>query len=263
MRRLLVPLGLLLGSCNADETSEITFPAGQLTEFILRLNHGAVIVRNPIGDEKPDLCVVRVKESGVSKPLGAKERFNANVTKERVRLRHRRNEPGLRLDTLVIVPKDVNIDIVINEGGIRAEGTFGLMSLTCKDGDVIADPVRTAGGALKTLRGNVTLVLENPKIESNLTCETLEGDASLRIPLAYLGPIILESASAQLDFGKDPKMLFLLNPDKTSARRLMSPEQREKAKLSGRTSAGIWGKTSKGKVVLRQSTPPKSAPPKK
>jgi len=255
MRRLL-PLILLASACGGAETSELTFPAGELTEFILRLNHGAVIVRNPRGDEKPDLCVVRVTESGGAEVLGAKERFNVSVTKARLRMRQRRNEADLRLELLVILPKGVNVDVVLNDGGVRLEGSFGLASVTCKQGDVIADPLRIAGGSLKTLNGKVRLVLTESKLESDLTCETIEGEIFLQIPLAFRGPVHLYSANSKLDYGDKPKMQLTIDPDRKNARgfagKQMTTEELEAAHKSGRWPPGIWGKSGKGKVAFRQ-----------
>jgi len=257
---VIVGVGACAGGCTGAETSELTFPAGQLTEFILRINHGAVVVRNPVKGEKPDACVVRVTESGGAETLGAKERFNASVTGARIRLRQRRNEKHLRLDLVVIVPKGVNVDVVVNEGGIRLEGTFGLTRATCKNGDVIADPLQTAGGALKTLNGDVRIVLTGPKIEADLKCETVTGDVSLSIPLAFRGPINLRSGSARIDYGDKPKMLLKLSADRRSARGFagnrMSEAELDAANESGRWPPGIWGNAGKGRVVFRQEESP-------
>ena len=256
MRRLL-PVILLASACGGTETSEMTFPAGELKEFILRVDHGAVVVRNPQGDEKRDTCVVRVTESGTPKALGAKERFNASVTKERLRLRQRRREEKLRLELLVIVPKGVNIDIVVRDGGVRLEGEYGLATVTCTAGDVVADPLKAVGGTLKTREGNVMVVLESEQLESNLACETIEGAVSLHIPIGLHGPVHLFSGSAEIDYGKEPRMLLKLDPDRKNARgiagRLMTQDEIEVANRTGRWPPGVWAKTGKGKVVFRQT----------
>ena len=238
----------------------MTFAGGELKEFILRITHGSVVVRNPQGDEKPDLCVVRVTETGTSKPLGAKERFNVSATKERLRLRHRRNEPKLRLEVLVIVPKGVNVDVGVRDGGIRLEGKFGLATATCTSGDVIADPLWAVGGSLKTLEGKVKVVLKESTLESNLSCETIEGEVALHIPLALRGPVHLYSGSSEIDYGEEPKMVLRLDPERKNARGvagpLMTQDQVEVAKRSGRWPPGVWAKSGKGKVIFRQDGEP-------
>ena len=254
MQRLPV-LFLLLAACSGEETSELTYPAAKLKDFILRINHGAVVVRHPRGEEKKDVCRLILKESGGEKVLGAKARFNPQVTDERIRLRQRRNEPGLRLDIEVVVPEGIDIDIVVREGGIRLEGNFGAAKANCTNGDIHVDAGNLKSGTFKTNAGSVTLELKKPKIEGDVVCESVEGNVSLRLPAGYRGPIRLLSASSEFDFGASPPVAFLLDSDKQSARAFagtpMSSEARVKAEKTNKWPPGAWAKTSKGKITFR------------
>jgi len=254
MHRLPV-LFLLVAACSGEEVSELTYPAGKLKEFILRVNHGAIVVRHPRGDEKKNVCRVIMAESGGEEVLGAKDRLNPQVTEERIRLRQRRNEPGLRLDIEVVVPEGIGVDIVVREGGIRLEGSFGAASATCTTGDVHIDAQHLDRGAFKTRIGSVKLELAKPNILRDVVCETVEGDVFVRIPAGYRGPITLRSRTGALDFGQNPPVAFLLDADKQSARAFagtpMSADERVEAEKTNKWPAGIWGKTGKGKVTFR------------
>ncbi len=248
-------LFLLLAACTGEETSELTYPAGKLQDFILRINHGAVVVRHPRGEEKRDVCRLVLKESGGEKVLGAEARFNPQITDERIRLRQRRNEPGLRLDIEVVVPEGIDIDIVVREGGIRLEGSFGTAKATCTSGDIYVDAANLKGGAFKTNAGSVTLELAKPKIERDVQCESIDGNVSLRLPAGYRGPIRLLSGTSEFDFGPNPPVAFLLDSDKRSARAFagtpMSSEARVEAVKTNKWPPGVWGKTTKGKITFR------------
>jgi hypothetical protein len=255
MRRLLLVLLLPVSACAGEKPSEMSFPAAELKDFILRINHGPVIVRNHRKGEKSDVCVLRLKESGGKEVLGADKRFNASVTKKRVRLQQRRNEPGLRLEIELVVPKGIDLDVNVREGGIRLEGEFGMVKATCTDGDVVADPVRVAGGTLKTFTGAAKLVLGKGALRADLSCETMEGEATVRLADDFRGPIHLLSGVGKIDYGKNPKVRLRIDAEKKHALgfagRRMTAEEQTAAAQGGKTPPGVWGKSQKGKVVFR------------
>jgi len=254
MRRL-ASLLLLAAACNGTESSQLDFPAGELQDFILRFNRGSITVRNPEEGEKADVCVVKVKESGGAETLGAAARFNVNATKKRLRLGQRRNEAELRLDVEVVLPAGTHLDLVLREGPIRVRGKFGRVSATTSAGDVAADLAQCAAATIKAAEGDVDLVLGSARIEGDATCETLAGNASLRIAPGFRGPVQLYSGSAEIDLGEAPVVEFLVDPDKKSARAFagtpMTKEEVEKARKENRWPAGLWAKTQRGRASFR------------
>ncbi|MHC4847191.1 MAG: DUF4097 family beta strand repeat-containing protein [Planctomycetota bacterium] len=254
MRRL-VCLLLFAAACSGSESSELSFPAGELEDFILRFQRGSITVRHPTGNEDPKTCLVKVEESGGAETLTAEARFNAAVTKRRVRLRQRRNEPKLSLKVEVVVPKGVHLDLVLREGSISIDGSFGRVAATTTTGAITANLASCEAATVKASSGDVELSLGKSTIKGNVTCETLSGDCTVTIPAGLRGPINLYSETAQIDLGKQPKVAFLLDPERKSARAFagtkMSPEELAQAKKENRWPPGIWGKTQSGKVTFR------------
>ncbi|MHC4938192.1 MAG: DUF4097 family beta strand repeat-containing protein [Planctomycetota bacterium] len=254
MRRLL-PLLLLATACNGAESSELSFPAAELEDFILRFNRGSITVRHPTAKEKADVCLVKVKESGGEKTLAAKDRFNVAITTKRIRMRQRRNEPKLNLEIEVVLPQGVHLDLVLREGSIAVAGAFGRIAATTTSGSVTATLESCEGAALKSSTGDVAFSLAKPVIKDDVTCETLDGDCAVTLPAGYRGPINLYSGTSSIDLGETPADAFLLDAEKKSARAFagtkMGEEELAKAKKENRWPPGVWGKTQKGKVTFR------------
>lgn len=254
MRRL-ASLLLLAAACNGTQSSELSFPAGELEDFILRFERGSVTVRHPATGENADACLVKVKESGGEKALGAEARFNVAATNKRVRLAQRRNEKGLRLDVEVVVPEGANLDLVLRDGAITIRGGYGSVAATTTKGDVTADLAQCDSAAIKSAEGDVTLDLHSPRVKGDVTCETLAGDARLKIAPGFRGPVQLYSGSAEIDLGSAPAVRFLVDPEKKSARAFagtpMSKEELEQARKENRWPPGLWAKTQNGRAVFR------------
>ena len=254
MRRL-VWLLVLAAACNGTQNSELTFPAGKLEDFILHINRGSIRVRHATGDEKADVCLIKLTESGGEKTLGAAKRLSPATTERRIRLRQRRNERDLRLDIEVVVPKGVNLDLVVREGSIRLAGTYGRVAVVTTTGGVVAQLERCAALTVKALDGDLSVAVKSGRLEGDLRCETTRGDCSLTIGPDYRGPIQLFSGSAKIDLGDAPAATFRLGAEKKSARAFagtpMSAEERVQAEKENRWPPGIWVKTQDGAVTFR------------
>jgi len=253
MRRALVLL--LLAACNGEHESEMRFPAGGLEEFVLRFQRGSIAVRHPKDGEDAGTCVVKVVERGGAEALGAEKRFSATATDKRIVIDQRRNEEGLRLDVEVVVPRGVDIDLVLREGPVTVEGAYGRVAATTTTGDVAAALESCAGAKVKAAEGDVSITLRKPGIESGVTCETLAGDAALTVPAGFRGPVQVYSGSARLDLGKDPAIEFFVDPAKQSARGFagtpLTGDEKRRMREEGWQPPAVWARTQDGVAAFR------------
>ncbi|MEM8884710.1 MAG: hypothetical protein AAGD14_11620 [Planctomycetota bacterium] len=254
MHRLACVALVLVTGCTEAATSELTFPAAQVEDVILHFNHGSITVRHARDGEKNDVCILRVTESG-TEALGAEKRFAPNVSEKRIRLRQRRNEEKLKLDVELVVPAGVDLDLVLREGPIKVDGTYGRVGVTTTKGDVTANFARCEGATLKSLEGKVHLTLESGRLTHDVVCESTRGDVSLNVPTGFRGPVQLFSGAAKLKLPERPTFQLLVDAGRKSARGFagspLDEEEKRKGMSENKWPASIFGKSPQGTVELR------------
>ncbi len=254
MRRFL-PILLLSIACNDTLDSKLTFSGGSIQEVVLHANFGSIHVRHAAKGEDAASVLLLMKESGGAETLGAEKRLQVTQTNRRLRIQQRRNENGLRLDMELVVPKGVTVDIVLRDGNVRIEGEFTTVAVVVTNGNIEANLGTSGGVKLQARVGDVSLQLRKSTPTRGIICETLSGNVSIELPPSFRGPINLSSAAKKLDFGNAPKVAFMVDADRTSARGLagtpMSADERVAAEKFKRWPPGVRGKTQTGTMKFR------------